>query len=236
MPVIPEKRELDARVQGALGAQFWGQPVQSGRAVAGTTTTVPCEPPPLSLVAPSGLSRTQLLVAAHAGGLPLFPGYCEEHGGTVSARRRGAACAREACSGSARSNPTSWFGGLLHLAVCALPRAPPTADMRVTTALAASSGAGPCAPAIGTAALVGSADGTAQGTTNDRTAQHAHPGERLYGSTQLFEGGGHLVLLSARPGHSFTPPRRRGVAPHVPPPTCTLLLLTPAPGLSISGP
>ncbi|KAI8475001.1 MAG: hypothetical protein J3K34DRAFT_456450 [Monoraphidium minutum] len=83
MPVIPEKRQLDARVAAGLGAQFWAQPVTSARALAGTATTVPCEPPPLPLVAPPGLSRTQLLVAAHAAGLPLFPGWCEEHGGTV---------------------------------------------------------------------------------------------------------------------------------------------------------
>ncbi|KIY96659.1 hypothetical protein MNEG_11303 [Monoraphidium neglectum] len=83
MPVIPEKRQLDARVRGALGAQFWAQPVESGRAVVGATAATPCEPPPLPLAAPSGLSRTQLLVAAQAAGLPFFPGWCEAHGGTV---------------------------------------------------------------------------------------------------------------------------------------------------------
>lgn len=84
MPVIPEKRQLDSRLQGALGTQFWAQPVQSARNVVGATCTVPCEPPPLPLCTPSGLSRTQLLVASHAAGLPLFPGWCEEHGGVVS--------------------------------------------------------------------------------------------------------------------------------------------------------
>ncbi|GBF99702.1 hypothetical protein Rsub_12414 [Raphidocelis subcapitata] len=83
MPVVPEKQQLDGRVQGALASQFWGQPVASARVIAGTTVAAPCEPPPLSLVAPSGLSRTQLLIASHAAGLPLFPGWCEEHGGVV---------------------------------------------------------------------------------------------------------------------------------------------------------
>jgi hypothetical protein len=101
MPVIPEKRELEARVQGALGAQFWGQPVQSARVIAGTTAIVPCEPPPLPLCAPPGLSRTQLLVAAQAAGLPLFPGYCEAHGGAV---RPGVGRAgRRAAAGAATS-------------------------------------------------------------------------------------------------------------------------------------
>jgi hypothetical protein len=90
MPVIPEKRQLDARVRGALGAQFWAQPVESGRAVVGATAATPCEPPPLPLAAPSGLSRTQLLVAAQAAGLPFFPGWCEAHGGTVRGRAAGA--------------------------------------------------------------------------------------------------------------------------------------------------
>lgn len=83
MPVIPEKRQLDNRVQGGLGAQFWAQPVQSSRTLVGSTCTVPCEPPPLPLCAPSGLSRTQLVVASQAAGLPAFPGWCEEHGGAV---------------------------------------------------------------------------------------------------------------------------------------------------------
>ena len=86
MPVIPEKRQLDSRVQAALGAQLWAQPVKSALVLSGATCSVPCEPPPLSLVAPSGLSRTQTLVAAHAAGLPLYPGYCEEHGGVVRSR------------------------------------------------------------------------------------------------------------------------------------------------------
>lgn len=83
MPVIPEKRQLDARVQGALGGQFWAQAVQSARVIAGATSAVACEPPPLPLVAPSGLSRTQLLVAAHAAGVPLYPGWCGAQGGAV---------------------------------------------------------------------------------------------------------------------------------------------------------
>lgn len=83
MPIIPEKRQLDARAAAGLAAQFWGQPVASARVVAGITAAAPCEPPPLPLAAPSGLSRTQTLVAAHAAGVPLFPAYCEAHGGAV---------------------------------------------------------------------------------------------------------------------------------------------------------
>jgi hypothetical protein len=135
MPIIPEKRQLEDHVQGALSAQFWSQGIESARcdsryrmcntilqaqrfesfkqlciaetalvpelefastsaqpccaptcrSLTGQSCTAPGEPQPLPLNAPSGLSRTQFLVAAHAVRVPVFPSYCEEHGGTVSA-------------------------------------------------------------------------------------------------------------------------------------------------------
>eukprot|EP00775_Hariotina_reticulata_P006226 gene6226-6463_t len=86
MPIIPEKRQLEDHVQGALSAQFWSQGIESARSLTGYSCTAPGEPQPLSLNAPSGLSRTQFLVAAHAVRVPVFPSYCEQHGGTVADR------------------------------------------------------------------------------------------------------------------------------------------------------
>lgn len=56
------------------------------RYLSGQACTSPCEPQPLRLTAPSGLSRAQFLVATRAVRLPIFPGYCDDHGGTVSSR------------------------------------------------------------------------------------------------------------------------------------------------------
>jgi hypothetical protein len=47
-----------------------------------------CEPQPLQMTAPAGLSRTQFLIASHAVGLPLFPSVCGDHGGLVSNSRQ----------------------------------------------------------------------------------------------------------------------------------------------------
>eukprot|EP00879_Flechtneria_rotunda_P024920 GHRR01026447.1.p1 GENE.GHRR01026447.1~~GHRR01026447.1.p1 ORF type:complete len:127 (+),score=11.14 GHRR01026447.1:166-546(+) len=84
MPIIPDKRQLKDHVNGAVAAQFWSQGIHNARSLTGQGYTAPCEPQPLRLNAPSGLSRTQFLVAAHAVRVPVFPGFCEEHGGTVS--------------------------------------------------------------------------------------------------------------------------------------------------------
>jgi len=165
MPVIPEKWQLDSRVQSELGAQFWAQPVQSARVIAGSTCTAPCEPPPLSLTAPSGLSRTQLVVAAHAAGLPLYPGYCEEHGGAVSvlvgcgegwgaAGDRGDSC----CAGRRVGDG---------------PAAPATL---LTSTLLSIPGAGPCHPADRAPPLVVGSDRAAQGAAHGWAAQHPHAG------------------------------------------------------------
>jgi hypothetical protein len=53
------------------------------RPLSGAAAAAPAEPQPLRLCAPSGLSRAQLLVAAHAMRLPALPSYCGEHGGVV---------------------------------------------------------------------------------------------------------------------------------------------------------
>eukprot|EP00878_Enallax_costatus_P031842 GHUV01034897.1.p1 GENE.GHUV01034897.1~~GHUV01034897.1.p1 ORF type:complete len:155 (+),score=19.22 GHUV01034897.1:182-646(+) len=83
MTIIPEKKQLEDHVQGAVASQFWSQSIQHSRSLTGQGCTAPCEPQPLSLNAPSGLSRTQFLVATRAVRVPVFPGYCDEHGGTV---------------------------------------------------------------------------------------------------------------------------------------------------------
>jgi hypothetical protein len=174
MPVIPEKRSLESRVQGALGAQFWGQPVQSARVIAGITTIVPCEPPPLPLCAPSGLSRTQLLVAAHAAGVPLFPGWCEEHGGVVRGDlgRKGAGLVGRSRHGASAPGHGGWMNDCrcldptaVLISALPLPKKPPS--------LLAPTDAGSRPAAVGAAALVGCAHGAPQGPADDRAAQHA---------------------------------------------------------------
>lgn len=84
MPVIPEKHELEGHVHGSVAAQFWSQRVHSSKCVSGQSCTAACEPQPLPLCKPAGLSRTQFLIASQAVGLPVFPGFCGDHGGVVS--------------------------------------------------------------------------------------------------------------------------------------------------------
>jgi hypothetical protein len=54
------------------------------RCLSGKVVAMACEPQPLQMTAPAGLSRTQFLIASHAVGLPLFPSVCGDHGGLVS--------------------------------------------------------------------------------------------------------------------------------------------------------
>ena len=91
MPIVPEKQFLNQQIQGVVDCHFWNQAASSARDLTGTAPTLPCEPQPLSLCAPSGVSRVQFLTATKAVGVPFFPSYCLEHGGLARAaahRRR----------------------------------------------------------------------------------------------------------------------------------------------------
>ena len=71
-------------VRSAVASHFWEQPVPSAHSLDGLAYTLPAEPLPV-LPAPSGLSRTQQLVALQALPLPAVPAYDESAGGVVSA-------------------------------------------------------------------------------------------------------------------------------------------------------
>eukprot|EP00884_Botryococcus_braunii_P003685 jgi/Botrbrau1/13317/Bobra.0315s0015.1 len=83
MPVLPDKLSQRQKVRGAIASQFWEQPIASSRAIDGIARTLPCEPPPLSQTAPSGLSRSQQLLAAQALHIPALPAFDGSHGGLV---------------------------------------------------------------------------------------------------------------------------------------------------------
>ena len=84
MPVLPERLTSRQEVRDAIGAQFWDMPVQSARSADGLTWSLPCEPAPLAQTYPSGLSRTQQLLAAQAVLLPALPAFDGAAGGVVS--------------------------------------------------------------------------------------------------------------------------------------------------------
>jgi hypothetical protein len=86
---VAQKREFIQSLKDSSKSQFWSQPTSSSLSIDGTTTTVTCEPQPLSLTNLSGLARPQFLRAAQSAGLPLFPGYCKEHGGVVGIEAAG---------------------------------------------------------------------------------------------------------------------------------------------------
>lgn len=83
MPIVPERVRTRQEVRGAINGQFWGQEVATPRSIDGKGQSLPCEPVPLGLTTPPGISRTQQLLAAQAWGLPAMPGYCGESGGLV---------------------------------------------------------------------------------------------------------------------------------------------------------
>lgn len=49
----------------------------------GVSGSLPLEPHPLGIEAPSGLSRAAQLSAAHSVSIPFVPAYCDEQGGVV---------------------------------------------------------------------------------------------------------------------------------------------------------
>lgn len=84
--ITPEKQLLRASVLDTLHAHFWQLPSQSAASLDGCTVLAPGAPAPLPACAPSGLSRTQFLVAAQAATLPAFPSVCQAEGGVVADR------------------------------------------------------------------------------------------------------------------------------------------------------
>ncbi|KAJ9507665.1 hypothetical protein QJQ45_019161 [Haematococcus lacustris] len=86
LSLIPERRELQRDVLSTLGAQFWSQPTQSSGQHNGLAYTAPGEPTALPLLAPTGIARTQLIVAGQAATLPALPCWCAEDGGFVTDR------------------------------------------------------------------------------------------------------------------------------------------------------
>lgn len=80
MPVLPEKSN---RARSAVHAQFWDQTDHSPRSIDGVAWKLPCEPTSMPLLAPSGVSRSQQLIAAQTLGVPALPSYDEHSGGLV---------------------------------------------------------------------------------------------------------------------------------------------------------
>lgn len=83
--LAPEKRMLAKQVHGVFESQFWDQHVSSPASMQGILPAGPCVPPPSPMLAPSGVSRAQFMIASQAVGLPVFPSYVEDEGGLVRA-------------------------------------------------------------------------------------------------------------------------------------------------------
>lgn len=61
----------------------WDASTVCAQCCDGVASSLPLEPHPLGIEAPSGLSRVAQLSAAHAVGVPFLPAYCHEQGGVV---------------------------------------------------------------------------------------------------------------------------------------------------------
>lgn len=86
LSLVPERRLLHSELLSSMGAQFWNQGTQSTLSLDGLACTAPGEPTPLPLNTPSGISRTQFLIAAQAMTLPGFPSHNSSDGGIVADR------------------------------------------------------------------------------------------------------------------------------------------------------
>lgn len=84
MPLVPEKLSSRQEIRNAIGSQFWEHSVESTRSLDGIARMLPCEPPTLTIAAPSGLNRSQQLLMTQAVGLPWMPAYNDSDGGLVS--------------------------------------------------------------------------------------------------------------------------------------------------------
>jgi hypothetical protein len=166
------------------------------RCLSGQACTAPCEPQPLRLSAPSGLSRTQFLVATRAARLPLFPAYCEDHGGTVSAcslcacacgtvsvcargvcvlgLRSRSACVQAAAAGSATRRTHTTY---IHTCVCTCTHAPRT-HTHTHTHKHTLTGGRPRAAAVWRQKVVGGAAGARQAAAGLEPAHHQQLGAR----------------------------------------------------------
>ena len=82
-PVVPEKHSHHSDVLSSLSTQGGQLLAQGSASLDGTVQRAPALPAPLPLTSPSGLSRTQFMVASHAATLPAIPAACGEDGGLV---------------------------------------------------------------------------------------------------------------------------------------------------------
>ena len=80
--MIPERLTARQEVRQAIDVHFWEQPIQSAHALDGLAYSLPAEPLPLAPL-PSGLSRTQQLLAAQALSIPVLPAFDGREGGVV---------------------------------------------------------------------------------------------------------------------------------------------------------
>lgn len=78
-PIVPERLEPRRAARSALPSHFWGLEHSSSARLDGVAWSAPGEPAPLPLLAPSGLVRTQELLALQALGAPAVPAW---HGGS----------------------------------------------------------------------------------------------------------------------------------------------------------
>lgn len=83
MPIAPERGSSRQEVRSAISSHFWETPLQSSRFLEGLAYSLPSEPQAV-LPAPSGLSRTQQLLALQALSVPVIPAFDGAAGGMVS--------------------------------------------------------------------------------------------------------------------------------------------------------
>eukprot|EP00798_Chlamydomonas_sp_ICE-L_P027675 gene27675-7316_t len=82
LSIIPERRLLDREIISSVPNQFWSNAFTSARDIDGASISAPGQPP-LPLLKPSGISRTQLMLIPQAFGVPGFPSYVSGQGGLV---------------------------------------------------------------------------------------------------------------------------------------------------------
>ncbi len=75
--IVPERDAFRRDLLAILSGHIFSQPLASSSQIDGLVQAAPGCNPPLPLLAPSGLSRPQFLVAAQAASLPCFPAYAQ---------------------------------------------------------------------------------------------------------------------------------------------------------------
>lgn len=81
--IVPEKQLLRRELTSSFGSRFWLQPVLTPARVEGRSWTKAAGVGPLPLLSPTGISRSQLLVASAAAGMPGLPSWSTKQGGLV---------------------------------------------------------------------------------------------------------------------------------------------------------